>query len=168
MRLGKQNFINDGFGVAEKYLEIANADEISARALKEKQLFNQAGYFFIQAMEKHIKYHIAKKINVTNPHFADELRKTMGHSLDESLNLLFKVYAGNNDVLFNQLTDQIKTQVFHEINFLALHNKVRYPIYNTKFQNYSYLALGARDCETLQKMLTLLKKYLDELSRRVS
>ncbi len=168
MRLGKQNFINDSFGTAEKYFEIAQADEQAAFALKEHRLFNQAGYFFIQAMEKHIKYHIAKKINVTNPHFADELRKTMGHSLDESLNLLFKVYTGNNTALFNQLNEQIKSQVFHDLNFLALHNKVRYPIYNTKYQSYAFLELTARDCETLQGMLTLLKKYLEEISRRVS
>jgi len=168
MRLGKQTFINDSFGTAEKYFEIAKADEKAAMTLKENRLFNQAGYFFIQAMEKLIKYHIAKKINVTNPHFAEELRKTMGHSLDESLNLLFKVYTGNNEIFFNQLNEQIKNQVFHEVNFLTLHNKVRYPIYSLKFQNYSFLELSARDCEALQNMLTLLKKYLEDISRRVS
>ncbi|MBR3745770.1 MAG: hypothetical protein IKP64_03610 [Selenomonadaceae bacterium] len=155
MQLGNRKFIDDSFGTTEKYLEIAQADETAAVALQEKRLFNQAAYFFIQAMEKHVKYHIAKKINVTNPFFAEELRQTMGHSLDESLNLLFKVYTGNNEVLFNQL------------NFSRLHNTVRYPVYNPRRQNYSFLDLGARDCETLRNMLTALKKYLEEVSRRV-
>ena len=167
-RFGKQNFIKDSFGVAEKYLEIAQADEQTALALKKNRLFNQAGYFFIQAMEKQIKHHIAKKINAMNPYFAEELRKTTGYSLDESLKLLFKVYTGNDEVLFNQLNEQIRTRVFREVNFSTLHNKVRYPIYNPKYQSYAFLELSARDCETLQDTLTLLKKYLEEISRRVS
>ena len=168
MQLGRRKIINDSFGTAEKYLEIAQADETAAVTLRKNQLFNQSGYFFIQAMEKYVKYCIAKKINVTNPHFADELRKTMGHSLDESLNLLFKICTGNNEALFNQLNAQLKNHVFHEINFSLLHNKVRYPIYSPKFQNYSFLELNASDCEILQDMLTLLKKYLNDISRRVS
>ena len=168
MQLGKRKIIDDSFSAAEKYLEIANADETAAVALCEKRLFNRSGYFFIQAMEKHIKYYIAKKINVTNPHFADELRKTMGHSLDESLNLLFKICTGNNESLFNQLNAQLKNQVFRDTNFSLLHNKVRYPIFSPKFQNYTFLELNARDCETLRDMLTLLKKYLEDISRRVS
>ena len=168
MQLGKRKIIDDSFTAAEKYLEIANADEEAAVALCEKQLFNQSGYFFIQSMEKHIKYCIAKKINVTNPHFADELRKTMGHSLDESLNLLFKICTGNDESLFNQLNAQLKNQVFRDTNFSLLHNKVRYPIFSPKFQNYTFPELNARDCETLRDMLTLLKKYLEDISRRVS
>lgn len=168
MQLGKKKFIADSFDVAEKYLEIANADEAATVALKRQRLFNQAGYFFIQAMEKLIKYQIAKKINVLNPHFADEIRKTMGHSLDESLNLLFKVYTGNNEALFNQLNAQLKIKVFQELNFSALHNKVRYPVYSARSQNYSSLELGERDCDALQNMLTLLKKYLQDISRRLS
>lgn len=167
MQIGKQKFINDSFGTAEKYFEIAQADEAAAVALQEKRLFNQAAYFFIQSMEKHIKYHVAKKINVTNPFFAEELRKTMGHSLDESLNLLFKVYTGNNEALFNQLNAQLKNQIFRELNFSRLHNTVRYPVYNPRRQSYSFLDLSARDCETLQNMLTALKKYLEEVSRRI-
>ena len=45
MQLGKRKFINDSFTAAEKYLEIANADEAAAVALCEKRLFNQSGYF---------------------------------------------------------------------------------------------------------------------------
>ena len=138
MQLGKRKFVSDSFGVAEKYLEIANADESAAVVLKKQRLFNQSGYFFVQAMEKQIKYHIAKK------------------------------NTGNNETLFNQLNAQLKHQIFQELNFSVLHNKVRYPIYSTRFQNYSFLELGERDCGTLQSMLATLKKYLDEISRRVS
>ena len=93
----------------------------------------------------------------------------MGHSLDESLNLLFKICTGNDDEsLFNQLNAQLKNQVFRDTNFSLLHNKVRYPIFSPKYQNYSYLELSARDCAELQNMLTLLKKYLEDISRRVS
>ena len=86
MQLGKRKIIDDSFSAAEKYLEIANADEAAAVALCEKRLFNQSGYFFIQSMEKHIKYCIAKKVNVKNPHFADELRTCCSKSARATTN----------------------------------------------------------------------------------
>lgn len=82
--------------------------------------------------------------------------------------MLFKICTGNDESLFNQLNAQLKNQVFRDTNFSLLHNKVRYPIFSPKFQNYTFPELNARDCETLRDMLTLLKKYLEDISRRVS
>ena len=89
----------------------------------------------------------------------------MGHSLDESLKLLLKVYSGNNDTLFNHLHQQLIHKVFKDVKFTALHNNVRYPTYNSKHQNYTELILSKNDCQNLRDMLLLLKQYLDGLER---
>ena len=77
MYIGKRNIIKDNIEAAEKYLEIAKIDEFTALALEQQKYYNQAAYFYIQAMEKHVKYHIDLKVNVMNKFFADELSKTM-------------------------------------------------------------------------------------------
>ena len=165
MYIGKRQYIEDTFDVSERYSLIAQKDEDAAVALEDKGLFNQAGYFYIQSMEKHIKAHIAKKIDLMNPHFADEMKRTMGHSLDESLKLLFKLYSGNDDTLFSHLYQQMIHQVFQDVKFAALHNKVRYPTYDSRHKKYTDLLLGKDDCHTLSNMLSLLKQYLDNLGR---
>ena len=165
MFIGKRNFMTDTMDVAEHYLSIAKKDEEAAKALEDKALFNQAGYFYIQAMEKQVKAYIAKKVDVTNEYFAEEIRKTMGHSLNKSLELLFKLCVGNDDSLYNHLYQQLTEQVFKNVKFNALHNKVRYPTYNSKNKNYTELMLDKKDCEELNNMLSLLKQYLNNLNR---
>ena len=165
MYIGKRQYISDTIDISERYFSISEKDEMAAVLLEEKGLYNQAAYFYIQSMEKQVKAHIAQKVNVINSYFAEEMRKTMGHSLDESLKLLFKIYSGNDETLFTHLFQQLTHQVFQNVKFTALHNKVRYPTYNSRYQNYTELILSANDCYELRKMLSLLKQYLDSLGR---
>jgi len=147
MFIGKRNFISDNTEVAECYILFAKKDEQAAKTLEEQGLFNQAGYFYIQAMEKQVKAQIGKKVDVTNEYFAEQIQKTMGHSLNKSLELLIKLFAGNNDSLYNHLYQQLTEQVFKNVKFNALHNKVRYPTYSSKNKNYTELMLDKKDCE---------------------
>ena len=87
MNIGKRQYIKDNMEVADTYLRIAQKDEEAAIELEKQKLYNQSAYFYIQAMEKQVKNHIARKVDITNEYFANKLSKTMGHSLDESLEL---------------------------------------------------------------------------------
>lgn len=165
MNLGKKIFIADNIEVAEKYLELAKNDEAAAQILEQQKFYNQAAYFYIQAMEKFIKNHISQKINVLNKYFADELSKTMGHSLNKSLELLVKVYSGSNAALFEQMNRQLEKYVLQEVNFKFLNNSLRYPIYNEKYTNYAQFILTKSDCNELKKILAALKLYLKDLTR---
>ena len=107
MYLGKKEYISTNQNLEEKYSEIAQKDEKSAKILEREGLYNQAAYFYIQSMEKYIKSNIAKKINLTNQYFADEMRKTMGHSIDGALELLLKVYTVNNPTLEKHMKEQL-------------------------------------------------------------
>ncbi len=52
MNLGRQIYITEPIDIAEKFQKIAQQDELSAKTLEAHNLFNQAGYFYIQSMEK--------------------------------------------------------------------------------------------------------------------
>ena len=165
MKIGNRTFIYDGLEVAELYQNMARNDESAARNLAQQNFYNQAAYFFVQAMEKYIKHHIAQKINVTKKFFADELGRTMGHSLDKSLRLLIKLYAGNDETLFEQMRRQIKQHVLKDVDFRFMNNSLRYPIYNERHENYVLFTLNQADCNELNKILQALKNYLGDLNR---
>lgn len=165
MYLGNKVIIKDGISTSDKYKEIAILDEKSANLLSLNGLFNQAGYFYIQSMEKYIKYQISKKINITLEVNAENMRKTVGHSLTSSIKLLINVYAGNDMILVQQIEHQLLDLILNDINFSFLHNSVRYPFYNEKYKNYSFLEFTKNDCDNLCQMLKSLKKYLIDLDR---
>lgn len=165
MNIGKRQYIKDNIEVADTYLRIAQKDEKAAIELEKQKLYNQSAYFYIQAMEKQVKNHIARKVDITNEYFANKLSKTMGHSLDESLELLLRIYSGNNEILFQQMQEQLLHQILKDVNFQFLHNSVRYPIYKYKFKDYDFNELTIEDCYKLKEMLVLLKKYLKDLDR---
>ena len=163
MQIGKKIFIKDSVDIAENYLKTAQNDENAAILLMNQKFYNQAAYFFIQAMEKYIKHRIADRINVLNKYFADEINKTMGHSLDKSLELLVNVYAGNDKILFEQINQQLRQHVLKDLNFRFLNNSLRYPIYNAKFGNYMHMVLNESDCDKIKSSLDALKIYLEHL-----
>ena len=165
MKLGTREILNHPIDVPEKYLELAKQDEEAAIELQRLKFYNQSGYFYIQAMEKYIKSHITEKIDATNPYFAEKLSKTLGHSLDESLSLLVEVYAANDNLLADQMNKQIYNQILQGIRFGSLHNKLRYPSYSSRFNNYSALKFSESDSKQLNNLLGLLKKYLSDLHR---
>lgn len=165
INIGKKIFIYENMEVAENYLQTAKADEKAASILAHQRLYNQSAYFYIQAMEKYIKNHIAKKINVLNKFFAEEIRKTMGHSLNKSLELLLKVYTGDNKILFEQMNRQLQQNVLRNVNFRILNNSLRYPIFDENHDDYTVIKLSKYDCDTLKQILDTLKNYLNDLNR---
>ena len=66
MYLGNRKFLKDSLEVAHEYLKTAMQDEKSAVILESRELYNQAAYFYVQAMEKQIKAKIAQIVDVTN------------------------------------------------------------------------------------------------------
>ena len=164
MYLGNRKFLKDSLEVAHQYLRVADNDEKSAKTLENIGLYNQAAYFYIQAMEKQIKANIAQIVDVTNTYYKDLLRKTIGHSLDKSLDILVQIYAKGNEVIEEQLRQQLLNTVLQDIRFSALHNKIRYPDFDGK--KYVMIELGKADCVELEKLLDGLKKYVKEMKSR--
>lgn len=166
MYIGKRRYLDDSICVAEVYLENALSDEKAAVLLFQNGLYNQSLYFLIQSMEKQIKYKIAKKIDITNSYFANEIKKTMGHSLESSIHFLIQIYTGDNEILKQQMEHQLLELLLKSINFRGLHNNVRYPLYHMKYSNYSFLDISRDECQEIFEMLSRLKQYLSELDKR--
>lgn len=161
--LGTVSITSDGNDIAFEYLQAAQKDEKAADLLYKNLMYNQSVYFYIQSMEKVIKYYICKKVNVTNNYFALKLRD-IGHSLDHAADFYIKIMAGNNDVLYNQLTMQIKYNIFRNIRFSIAYNASRYPYYKEDRSEYRTVTMHKEDCQLLQEINRQLKQYLNEMS----
>ena len=166
MKSKNKIYLKDSMEVADLYLKIAQNDEKAAEELEKQKLYNQSAYFYLQAMEKQIKNYIARKIDITNKYYADQLKKTMGHSLEEALNLLLTVYCENDENLKLQISDQIVSQVLKGKDLKFLHNNVRYPTYKSSYKDYIFEEINAGECQELNGMLQALKKYLKELQNK--
>jgi HEPN domain-containing protein len=158
--LGKRNKINSGLGISEQFLDMAKSDEEAAQLLYKSKHYNHAIYFYIQSMEKYIKGFICKKINATNPYFAESLRN-LGHSLDKATDFFIEIVSGNDETLKHQISVQLKQDVFKNIRFSAIYNAVRYPFYTNN--TYTVTEMSKEDCDTLQEIYNSLKKYIKEL-----
>lgn len=75
----------------------------------------------------------------------------MGHSLEKSLNLLIKIYTGNDTILAQQMENQLMKIILKDVRFTTLHNGTRYPFFNREKANYSVIFL--------KKRLYAIKKY---------
>lgn len=163
MYFGKRKIISKPEDIADEYRKLAQDDLHAAMTLEKNGLYNQAGYYYFQSMEKKIKYHIAKRTNIINDYFAEAIRKTMGHSLNQSVDLLLKIYSGNDQIKHNQLSDMMNTHVFMNTDFSVMNNKFRYPSYSRYHQNYTMITLSLEDCQKLKEMEERLDKYLIEM-----
>ena len=161
--LGKRNKIKDSIDIADKYLQIAKDDESAAAILKQSGYYNQAGYLYIQAMEKYIKHHIGQRVNLNIQYYAEEMGRTIGHSLNSALELFIKIYAADNKTLYEQMMQQLKSNVLQNIDFKYLHNKTRYPMYDKRYSDYVYLEFSKKDCVQIENILANLKKYLQQV-----
>ena len=159
--IGVRKYVQNGFEIADMYEKRALADEQAAKVLVERQLYSDAVYLYVQSMEKYIKAHICKKIDVTQSYYADELR-SMGHSLDNSIEFLIKILSGNDQTIREQLNKQIISGVFQNIRFSSLHNDLRYPKYHSRTASYSELEISAADCYRTQEIHTCLKNFLKD------
>ena len=166
MYLGNRKFLKDSIEVAHEYLKTAMQDEKSAVILDSRELYNQAAYFYVQAMEKQIKAKIAQIVDVTNAYYKEMIKKTIGHSLDKSIEILVQIYDGKgNAMVEDRLREQLITKVLKDIKFSALHNKTRYPDFDENKKKYVVIEMGKIDCVELAKMLKGLKQYLKDLER---
>ena len=58
-------------------------------------------------MEKQIKSLIAERVDLANAYIADEIRKTMGHSLERSIQFLIKILPFKDEFSRQQVETQI-------------------------------------------------------------
>ena len=163
MYFGKNIVIAKPEDIADEYRKLSEEDLHSAAVLEENGLYNQAGYYYFQSMEKKIKYHIAKRTNIVNDYFAESIRKTLGHSLNHSIDLLLDIYSGNDQTKRNQLKEMMDKHVFQNTNFSILNNKFRYPSYNKYHQNYTMIKLSLDDCQKVNDRQQRLDKDLIEM-----
>ena len=154
----------DALELKTEYMALSKKNETAARLLENQGLYNEAIYMYIQSMEKKIKGYICGKINSATPYFADKLRE-VGHSLDKSIDFLIEILAGNDNILKIQLTDQIKSGVFQNINFSQLHNNCRYPKYNYRKKDYSILYIKKEDCSRIAKINDKLDNFIKSFDR---
>lgn len=165
-RLGRRQYYTESGDVGDVFLALSREDEACAGALCEMGRYNQAVYFLIQAVEKYIKHRICRRINVTNPYYAELLRKT-GHSLEQSLTLLIQVEANGDETMEEHMSRQIQEQVLQNVRFSSIYNAVRYPFYHHARKTYAMMQMSRKDYDDVQAMFALLRKYLQELAVRV-
>lgn len=158
--LGKARYVKDGINISEEFKQIALDDEETAKLLYKQGRYNQSVYYFIQSMEKYIKYYISKKVDISNPFFANKVRET-GHSLDLSVDFLIEIIAGNNDIMREQISEQLKNKILRGIRFSGIYNAVRYPFYNNG--TYKILEMSYEDCVTIESIYDVLKRTLRDL-----
>lgn len=162
-RIGKMRYVKKGTEIADEYSVYATNDEKAADVLFENGLYNESAYYYIQAMEKVVKTAISSKVDVTNTYYAAKL-KDIGHSLDLAIDFFLELLVyGKDDALAQQLEHQLKAVVFKNVRFSSLHNNIRYPIYSEKWGSYGFLEISGEDCEELQHMLKVLKKYMKQI-----
>lgn len=158
--MGKNRYINNGIDMSDEFFAISKKDEKAAQILCQKGLYNESVYFYIQSMEKYIKSFICKKIDVTNDYYANRLR-TLGHSLDMSIDFFIEIVSGSDEMLKMQITKQLKSGVLKDIQFSTIYNAVRYPFY--KNNSYRIMEMSKADCEQLSEIYRLLKTYINSI-----
>ena len=162
----KKNRLNSSIQTADCYHNIALSNEHSADILLKSNIYNEASYMYIQAMEKFVKEQICRRVDVTNQYFAKRIRDT-GHQLDKSIEFLVEICSGNNVALKEQLKTQLIHNVMGDMRFSAIHNNLRYPQYSEKFKNYTMIEFSQKDCIHLRDMTNKLIKFMNDLYRIV-
>jgi hypothetical protein len=148
-------------GLADEYRSIALADEKAALLLEQDGHHRQAMYFWVQAMEKHIR---AKIFTLVNPELEWVRNKNRSHSLEEAIEFLLEVLTADS-VVREQIRIQICERVLRGIRFARLHNDLRYPFYSPGSRSFSVLEVDESDAKLLGTQLSSLKIYLAQLDR---
>lgn len=160
--LGHLKYLNNGIDVANEYENLAKSNYLAANVLYGKNLFNEAGYLYIQAMEKMVKAKVFSKIDVYNKESANIIRET-SHSIDKTIEYLILIYSANDEVLREQLRNNLLNIVLKELRFNQISNRVRYPELGFKNKKYTTLILNDEDCINLKMMYKNLTRYLDDI-----
>lgn len=147
--------------VADTYKQLAMQDEEAAKKLYNMGAYRHSIYFYIQSMEKLIKAKIYSLVNPNIQYFRD---RNKDHSLDKSIDFLLEIIS-TDDNIRNQVRQQIYKFALGDIKYNQLHNNLRYPFYNNKYNNYCLIEFSSKDCINIENNLSSLKRYLKELYR---
>lgn len=162
--IGRKKELLTSIDVATEYERLAKNHTKAAEVLYNSGLYNESVYFYIQAMEKEIDEKICRKVDVTNPYFAERTRET-SHSIDKSIEFLVEIYAGNDKTLYTQIRNQIIRGILKNIKFAKLHNNVRYPVYNLNKNSYNIYTIQKNECDEIREMQQKLILFLKDLDR---
>jgi HEPN domain-containing protein len=157
----KLGHIRHDIAVSEEYFSLGEKDEEAARILMEHSRYRHSIYFFIQAMEKYIR---SKIFSLVNPNIEYFREKNKNHSLDSAIDFLSEIISSDTNIQ-KQIKTQINDFIFEGINFQLLHNNLRYPFYNAKYNDYSCIDFDKNDCSIVERKVILLKQYLKELDK---
>ncbi len=162
--LGNRIQLEKSVDVAYSYSETALKDYRAATILHNSGFYNQAGYLYIQSMEKTVKAKICNIIDSTNPYFGNEIKK-IGHSLEKSIDFLINILCKGDSTLQEQMKKQICIGILKDLRFEFLNNDLRYPNYYEKHQQYSSLQFSESECKEMKSMADALVNYLNDLGR---
>ena len=147
--------------LAATYAALAMEDEAAGRTLMNTQSYRQAIYFFIQAMEKYVRYGI---FSVVDPHQEQFRERARTHNLDELLEFLVEV-SSDDARLRKQVQKQLDDLVLEGVRFGMLHNNIRYPWYSKHFNSYSLLHVVVEDAQEMEAKLDKLKAFVADFHR---
>lgn len=147
--------------ISSEYLLLAQEDEEVGRLLLRSGRYRHAAYFFIQAMEKLVRYKIFQLVNANNEFFR---KQTRTHNLDELLDFLVDI-LGKTPLIKEQVKGQLENFVLEGVRFGKLHNDLRYPFYVEKTSNFALVAVGQHDAEFCCERLERLKSFLKDIDR---
>ena len=153
--------IRHNVDVSDEFAQLAKKDEEVARFLKRNGEYRHAIYFFIQAMEKHIRSKIFTLVNPNNEYFR---KRNLNHSVEGAVEFLIEIISPDENIR-QQVKQLLNKHVLEDINFQLLHNNLRYPFYSDKYNSYSSVDFSYNDCDTIEKKLEGLKRYLQDINR---
>ena len=156
--IGSRKKIND---ISNTYLVYSNDDEIAGDILAKQGKYKHACYFYVQSMEKYVRYLIFQKINAQNDWFNN---KTRTHNLDELIDFLIEIVSANKNVQL-QIKAQLNQFVLNGVRFGQLHNELRYPNYYQKTKEYTSLVVSKNDMTLCKEKLTKLRIFLKEIEK---
>jgi len=147
--------------IASEYQRLAQEDEEVGLLLVKSQKYRHAIYFFIQSMEKYIRYRIFLLVNAENNYFRE---KTRTHNVDELLDFLVEI-TSSDPVIRDQIKKQLDDYVLGGVRFGDLHNNLRYPFFSNHHQAYSMLGVGQADASLVHDKLQKLKLFLRDIDK---
>ena len=159
IRIGKNRKISCQEAIM-KYYNLAQEDEEVGLLLIRQDKHRHGIYFLLQSMEKYLRANIYMLINPCNKHIVNQNRH---HSIDEAVKLLLSIISSDS-LVKNQIQTQLN-EVLGNINYIHLHNNLRYPSFSLKDKKYFSLEVNESDSKEIIKILNLLKEFLKDFHK---
>jgi hypothetical protein len=147
--------------IVEEYLRLAREDEDTGRYLARSARHRHAIYFLVQSMEKYVRAKAFLFVDPTDRNVRDMYHN---HSLDDALDLLIEVVAGDSYVK-QQINQQIQDFLIEELRFEWIHNNLRYPFYLERVAAFQVLDVASKDSDFMIQRLDWLKRFLNDLDQ---